>query len=38
LIDAQGFTARYVQLISNGSTASPANQYIEVEVFGRPPK
>ncbi len=38
LIDARGLQARYVQLISSGSTASPANQYVEVEVFGRPLK
>lgn len=36
LIDAKGFEARYVRLISNGSTRSPANHYVEVEVFGKP--
>jgi hypothetical protein len=36
LIDAKGVVARYVRLYSNGSTASPANHYIEVEVYGRP--
>lgn len=36
LIDARGSEARYVRLISNGSTRSPANHYVEVEVFGKP--
>jgi hypothetical protein len=36
LIDAKGVEARYVRLISNGSDKTPANHYIEVEVFGRP--
>ena len=36
LIDAKGYEARYVRLISNGSTRSPANHYVEVEVFGKP--
>ena len=38
LIDARGVVGRYVRLFSNGSTASPANQYVEVEVYGRPVK
>lgn len=36
LVDGRGFEARYVRLYSNGSNASPANHYVEVEVFGRP--
>ncbi len=36
LIDAKGVQARYLRLISNGSDKTPANHYIEVEVFGRP--
>ena len=36
LIDAKGVEARYVRLISNGSDKTPANHYIEVEVFGIP--
>jgi hypothetical protein len=36
LIDAKGVEARYLRLISNGSDKTPANHYIEVEVFGRP--
>lgn len=36
LIDAKGLEARYVRLISNGSTRSPANHYVEVEIFGKP--
>jgi hypothetical protein len=36
LIDAKGVEARYVRLISNGSDKTPANHYIEVEVFGKP--
>ena len=36
LIDAKGVEARYVRLVSNGSDKTPANHYIEVEVFGRP--
>ena len=35
LIDAKGVEARYVRLISNGSDKTPANHYIEVEVFGK---
>lgn len=38
LIDAPGVVARYVRLYSNGSTADDQNHYIEVEVFGKPPK
>jgi hypothetical protein len=36
LIDAKGARARYVRLYSNGSTAASFNEYIEVEVYGRP--
>jgi hypothetical protein len=36
LIDGKGVEARYMRLISNGSDKTPANHYIEVEVFGRP--
>ena len=36
LFDAQGVTARYVRLYSNGSTANDYNHYVEVEVFGKP--
>jgi hypothetical protein len=36
LIDAKGAEARYIRLISNGSDKTPANHYIEVEVFGKP--
>jgi len=35
LIDAKGVEARYVRLFSNGSDKTPANHYIEVEVFGK---
>jgi hypothetical protein len=38
LIDAKGSEARYVRLISNGSNRSPANHYVEVEVYGKPLK
>ena len=36
LIDAKGVEARYVRLYSNGNDAAPLNQYVEVEVYGRP--
>jgi hypothetical protein len=35
LIDARGVEARYVRLFSNGSNKTPANHYIEVEIFGK---
>jgi hypothetical protein len=38
LVDAKGAIARYVRLYSNGSNANDLNHYVEVEVFGRPPK
>jgi hypothetical protein len=36
LIDAKGAKGRYVRLYSNGNTTSKFNDYIEVEVFGKP--
>lgn len=36
LIDGRGEKARFVRLYSKGSTASPANHYVEVEVYGKP--
>jgi hypothetical protein len=36
LIDGKGVEGRYVRLFSNGGTASPANHYVEVEVYGKP--
>ena len=38
LIPGKGEVARYVRLYSNGSTADDQNHYVEVEVFGTPPK
>lgn len=38
LIEGKGTKARYVRLYSRGSTESRLNEYIEVEVYGRPPK
>lgn len=38
VIDAQGATARYVRLYSNGSTSDELNHYCEVEVYGQPVK
>jgi hypothetical protein len=35
LIDAKGVEGRYVRLFSNGSDKTPANHYVEVEVWGR---
>lgn len=35
-IDAQGRTARYVRLYSNGSSSDELNRYCEVEVYGQP--
>ena len=37
LIDAKGVKGRYVRLYSNGNTANKLNDYIEVEVWGKPP-
>ncbi len=36
LVNARATRGRYVRLYSNGSTASLANHYIEVEVYGKP--
>jgi hypothetical protein len=36
LIDAKGVEGRYLRLFSNGSDKTPANHYVEVEVWGKP--
>jgi len=36
LIDARGAKGRYVRLYSNGNTTNKSNDYIEVEVWGKP--
>ncbi len=36
LIDARGVKGRYVRLYSNGNTTNKLNDYIEVEVWGKP--
>ena len=36
LLDAKGATGRYVRLYSNGNTTNKLNDYIEVEVWGKP--
>jgi hypothetical protein len=36
LIDAKGAKGRYVRLYSNGNTTNKLNDYIEVEVWGKP--
>ena len=36
LINGKGIKARYVRLYSNGNTQNELNQYIEVEVYGKP--
>jgi hypothetical protein len=36
LIDAKGVKGRYVRLYSNGNTTDKMNDYIEVEVWGKP--
>jgi hypothetical protein len=38
LVDAKGAIARYVRLYSNGNNQNALNHYVEVEVFGRPPR
>ena len=38
LVDGKGAIARYVRLYSNGNSANELNHYVEVEVYGRPPK
>jgi len=36
LIDAKGVKGRYVRCYSNGNTTNDLNNYIEVEVYGKP--
>lgn len=36
LIDCKGVAGRYVRLYSNGNTSDDGNQYVEVEVYGKP--
>ena len=36
LIDAKGAKGRYVRFYSNGNTTNKLNDYIEVEVWGKP--
>ncbi len=36
LVDAEGIKARYVRLYSQGNSTDDTNDYIEVEVFGKP--
>ena len=38
LVDGKGAIARYVRLYSNGNSANKLNHYVEVEVYGRPPR
>jgi hypothetical protein len=38
LIDAKGEKARYIRLYSGGCTQNELNQYLEVEVYGKPAK
>jgi hypothetical protein len=38
LIDTKGIKGRYVRLYSDGSTESKLNEYLEIEVYGRPAK
>lgn len=38
IIDAKQVKGRYVRFYTNGNTNSDTNQYIEVEVYGRPAK
>src|ERR1039458_1179712 len=38
LVDCKGAQARYVRFYSAGNNANELNDYIEVEVFGRPAK
>ncbi|KPK78000.1 MAG: hypothetical protein AMJ79_01430 [Phycisphaerae bacterium SM23_30] len=38
LVEGKGTRARYVRLYSNGNTENDSNQYIEVEVYGKPTK
>ena len=36
LFDTKGKTARFVRLYSNGNTTDDMNQYLEIEVYGKP--
>ncbi len=36
LVDGKGTKARYVRLYSNGSNANDLNNYIEIEIWGKP--
>jgi len=36
LVDARGVKGRYVRLYSNGNTTNRLNDYVEVEVWGKP--
>ncbi len=36
LVDGKGTRARYVRLYSNGSNANDLNNYIEIEIWGKP--
>jgi hypothetical protein len=36
LIDAKGIKCRYLRCYSNGNTSDDKNNYVEIEVFGRP--
>ena len=36
IFDAKGIRGRYVRLYSNGNTSNDLNDYVEVEVYGRP--
>jgi hypothetical protein len=36
LIDARGVEARYVRLYSHGNSSTLSNDYVEVEVYGKP--
>jgi len=38
LIDGKGVKARYVRLYSSGNTGNELNNYIEVDVYGKPAK
>ena len=38
LIDPKGVKGRYVRLYSDGNTSNDLNHYVEVEVYGTPPK
>jgi hypothetical protein len=37
-VDCKGVPARYVRLYSAGNNANEFNDYVEVEVFGKPAK